>query len=58
MEKIVSTRAVYIASTGHVTDSTETVCVIANLVSSDIYYYLLRLCFNLFNDFFYYVVAF
>nr|XP_034321063.1 cell death abnormality protein 1-like [Crassostrea gigas] len=31
MEKIVNIRAVYIASTRHVTDSTETVCVMTNM---------------------------
>lgn len=37
MEKIASIRAVYIASTRHVTGLTETVCVMSNLVSCDIY---------------------
>lgn len=37
MEKIASIRAVYIVSTRHVTGSTETVCVMANLVNSNIY---------------------
>lgn len=39
MEKIASIRAIYIVSTRHVTDLTETVCVMANLVRS---FYLLR----------------
>lgn len=55
MEKIASIRAINIVSTRHVTDLTETVCVMANLVRS---FYLLRFCFNRYNEFYYYVVAF
>lgn len=34
MEKTVSIRAVYIVPTRHVTDLTETVCVMTNMVNS------------------------
>lgn len=43
MEKTVNIRAVHIASTRHVTDSTETACVMTNMVNSERKYMYMKL---------------